>query len=441
MAGPLAAIEADLFARAGEAEIAPTLDRVRAALDVLGDPQRSAPVIQITGTNGKTSTARIVESLLRSLGLRTGLYTSPHLTSVTERIVIDGQPVDEQRFIEVYHDVQLLLERVDAQSDRKLTFFEVMTVLAFAAFADAPVDVMILEVGLGGTWDATNVADAAVAVVTPVDFDHMDYLGPTVTDIAGEKAGIIKPGSVAVLSHQRPEAAAVLLQRCAEVGAKVAREGLEFGVESRALAVGGQSVTLQGLRGRYEELFLPLFGAHQASNAALALAAVEALVGSGEALSDEVVREGIAQASSPGRLEVLRRDPSVVVDAAHNPAGARVLAEALADSFRFAAVVGVVAVLADKDAAGMLETLEPVLDHVICTTNASPRALPADALALVAEPLYGGHRVTVAPDLVAALDEAMAWADERAADGSIGIVVTGSVVTAGAVRNMMRGAS
>lgn len=441
MAVALTAIQAELFARAGEADIEPTLERVRAVLDLMGDPQRSAPVIQITGTNGKTSTARIVESLLRSLGLRTGLYTSPHLTSVTERIVIDGQPMDEQRFIDVYTDAKPLLDLVDAQSDRKLTFFEAITALAFAAFADAPVDVMILEVGLGGTWDATNVADAAVAVVTPVDFDHMEYLGATLEDIAGEKSGIIKPDSVAVLSHQRPEAAQVLLQRCAEVGATVAREGLEFGVESRALAVGGQSVTLQGLRGRYEDLFLPLFGAHQAGNAALALAAVEALIGSGEPLSDEVVRQGMAQASSPGRLEVLRRDPSVVVDAAHNPAGAQVLAQALEDSFRFAAVVGVVAVLADKDAAGMLETLEPVLDHVICTVNASPRALPAQDLAAVAEPVFGSHRVTVAPDLVAALDEAMAWADERAADGSIGIVVTGSVVTAGAVRAMLRGAS
>jgi dihydrofolate synthase/folylpolyglutamate synthase len=432
----------DLLARAPETDIEPTLDRIAMAMDLLGSPHRSAPVIHLTGTNGKTSTARMVERLLRSLGLRTGLFTSPHLHSITERICIDGEPVDEERFLALYRDAEPILAMVDRASTAAggppMTFFEAMTALAFVAFADAPVDVMVLEVGVGGRWDCTNVADGAVAVVTPIDLDHMKWLGSTVAEIAADKAGIIKPGAVAVLSHQRPEAAQALLGRCAEVGATVAREGLEFGVRSAAVAVGGQEVGLQGLRGTYDGLFLPLFGSHQAGNAATALAAVEALVG-GPPLADDVVREAFAGATSPGRLEVLRRDPSVVVDAAHNPAGAAALAEALAASFGFTATIGVVAVMGDKDVAGLLEPLEPVLDAIICTTNGSPRCLPADELAGLAREVFGEDRVLVAPDLPAALDEAYAWADARGPGGGTGIIATGSVVTAAGVRALIKG--
>lgn len=437
-------VAADLLRRVGEADIEPTLDRIGAVLDLMGDPQRSAPVIHITGTNGKTSTARMVESLLRAMGLRTGLYTSPHLQQVTERIAIDGHPIAPEDFVRVYRDAKPLLDMVDAKAEelggRPLSFFEAITALAFAAFADAPVDAMVLEVGLGGTWDATNVADGAVAVVTTVGVDHIEYLGDTLAGIAAEKAGIIKPGAVAVLAHQDAAAAEVLLARCAEVGAIVAREGIEFGVIHRSVAVGGQLVALQGLRGRYDDVFVPLFGGHQAANAAMALAAVESLVGTGAALDDDVVREGFLQASSPGRLEVLRKDPSVIVDAAHNPTGAAALAEALDDSFAFAATVGVLAVLGDKDIMGILEALDPALDHIICTTNSSPRSLSAQALGQAAEEVFGGHRVSVVEQLPEAFDTAMAWADERAPSGSIGIVVTGSVVTAGAVRSMLQGA-
>lgn len=439
----IAGVSEALFARAPEHDIEPSLDRIALLLDLMGGPQHAAPVITVAGTNGKSSTARMIDTLLRALGLRCGLTTSPHLQSVTERIQIDGQPLSEDRFVALYDEIAPMLELADEQladrGERPLTFFEVLTALAFAAFADAPVDVMVLEVGLGGTWDATNVADAAVAVITPVAIDHAEYLGDTLAEIAGEKAGIIKPGSVAVLMHQQPEAAEVLQRRCAQTGARVAREGLEFGVIGRAVAVGGQSVGLQGLRGRYDEVFLPLFGAHQADNAAAALAAVEALTGSGEPLADDLVREAFGAVASPGRLEVLRSGPSVLVDAAHNPAGATALAEALAESFGFVATVGVVGVMADKDAAGILQALEPVLDHVICTANASPRALPATALAQVAEEIFGGHRVSVAADLVDALDDAVAWADARSEQGSAGVVVTGSVVTAGAARSLLAG--
>jgi dihydrofolate synthase/folylpolyglutamate synthase len=440
----LAEVSEQLFARAPEDDIEPSLERIEVLLDLLGDPHRASPVITVAGTNGKSSTARMIDSLIRARGLRSGLYTSPHLHSITERIQIDGSPVSDDRFIDLFREtepfLQLADERLAGTGERPLTFFEVMTALAFVAFADAPVDIAVVEVGLGGTWDATNVADAAVAVVMPIDIDHTEYLGEELGDIAREKAGIIKPGSAVVLSQQRPEAAEVLLRRCAETGATVAREGLEFGVLSRSVAVGGQTVSLQGLRARYDDVVLPLFGAYQASNAAAALAAVEAL-GPGEALADDVVREAFGQVASPGRLEVLRSGPSVLVDAAHNPAGAAALAEALEESFGFSATVGVVAVLADKDAEGILAALEPVLNHVICTQNPSVRALPAQDLARVAEHVFGSHRVTTVPDLIGAVDAAMSWADERSGQGSTGIVVTGSVVTAGAVRGMLRGAS
>ena len=432
-----------LFARAPESAIEPSLDRTAFLLDLMGNPQRSAPVVHITGTNGKSSTARMIDALIRSVGLRSGLYTSPHLESVTERIQVDGEPLPAERFVELYDDLLPLVALADRDAEGRgeppLTFFEVITALAFAAFADAPVDVMVLEVGLGGRWDATNTADAAVAVVTPIAVDHTEYLGPQVPQIAEEKAGIIKPGSVAVLAHQTAEAAEVLLRACAESGAKAAREGLEFGVVAREVAVGGQAVTLQGLRGRYEQVFLPLFGEYQAANAALALAAVEALVGEAEPLSDEVVRDGLGLVASPGRLEVLRNSPSVIVDAAHNPAGAQALAAALDESFAFSATVGIIGVLQDKDVGGILEALEPALDHVVCTANSSPRALPAARLAAIAEEVFGSHRVTIAEGMVEALEAAVSWADERADQGSIGVVATGSVVTAADARQLVGG--
>ncbi len=436
MARSLAAVTAELYARAGEADIEPSLDRIGAALQILGDPHRCAPVIHLTGTNGKTSTARMAEALLRRMGLRTGLFTSPHLVSVTERIQLDGQPIADERFVELYEETKPLLELVDDEHGT-LSFFEAITAMAYAAFADAPVDVMIIEVGLGGTWDATNLADGAVAVVTEIAIDHTEYLGPTIESIATEKAGIIKEGSIAVLGRQRPAAEQILLARCAQVGARAVRAEVDFGVVSRSLGVGGQLMSLQGLRARYDDLFLPLFGEHQATNAALALAAVEALAPAGGPLSDDLVREAFADVTSPGRLEVLRRSPSVIIDAAHNPAGAAVLAQALEDSFAFAATVAVVAVMADKDVAGIIEALEPAVDHIICTSNGSPRGMPAKELGDIASLLV--NSVSVVPDLVAAMDAAYEWVDERSGSGSVGIIVTGSVVTAGAVRALLRG--
>lgn len=418
----------------------PDLERSRLLMDLLGSPQKSYPAIHISGTNGKTSTARIVDALLRAFGLRVGRYTSPHLESVTERISIDGVPLSEERFAQVYDEIAPYVELVDARMPRPMTFFEVLTGMAYAAFADAPVEVAVVEVGLGGVWDATNVLAAATCIVTPIGLDHVPLLGTTVAEVAAEKAGILFEGTTAVLAAQPPEAAQVLLRRAVEVGATVAREGVEFGVVERRTAVGGQLITLQGLAGRYAEMFLPLFGAHQAANAACAVAAVEAFLGGGESrqIDPDAVREGLADARSPGRLEVVRTSPTVVLDAGHNPHGMAATVRALTDAFTFNRVIGVLAFLADKDVRGMLEVLEPALTAVVVTANSSPRALPVDDLYALAVEVFGPDRVVAEDRLDDALDTAVQLADEEVEFGVAGVLVTGSVVTVGEARALLR---
>ncbi|MCU1674478.1 MAG: dihydrofolate synthase [Frankiales bacterium] len=422
-----------------ENHMEPDLERIRLLVDLLGSPHRSYPAIAITGTNGKSSTARIVDSLLQAFGLRVGRFTSPHLESVTERITIDGTPLTAERFAEVYDEIAPYVEMVDSRMPVPMTFFEVLTGMAFAAFADAPVDVAVLEVGLGGLWDATNVAEAATSVVLPVGLDHVPLLGTTVAEVATEKAGIIHPGAFTVLAAQVPDAAEVLLRRVAEVEATVAREGLEFGVVQRLPAVGGQLVTLQGLAGTYDEMFLPLFGEHQAQNAACAVAAVEAFLGGGESrqIDPDGVREGLAAARSPGRLEVVRTSPTVVLDAGHNPHGMAATVRALADSFSFTRLVGVVACLSDKDVRGILEVLEPALTMVVVTTNSSPRALPVDDLFALAVDVFGEDRVQAEDRLDDALDTAVQLAEDEVEYGGAGVLVTGSVVTVGEARLLL----
>lgn len=437
-----ASVAADLLARWPESDIEPTLDRISALLDMLGGPQRAYPVIQITGTNGKSSTARMAASLLRALGLRTGLFTSPHLVDVRERIEIDGEPIDAAHFAQVALDIAPFMATVDAQETSQgrppLTFFEAMTALAYAAFADAPVDVAVVEVGLGGTWDATSAATAQVAVITTVDIDHVEYLGDTIAAIAGEKAGIIAEGSFAVIGRQSEEATAVIDERIEHMAATAAWEGTSFGVLDRTVAVGGQMLALRGLAGTYDNIFLPLFGAFQADNAAVALAAVEAFLGGGSVeLDADAVREGFEGVVSPGRLEVVRRGPTVVVDAAHNPAGAAALAQALSDSFAFTHVVGVLACFADKDVAGILRALEPVLDEIVVTANSSPRAMPVDDLAALAVEVFGEDRVEVSSRFADALDDAIRLAEEADTYAASGVLVTGSVVTAGQARTLL----
>ena len=436
-------VEDALLSRWPETRLEPSLDRIRAFTELLGDPQRSYPSIHLTGTNGKTSTARMIDTLLRALDLRTGRFTSPHVERMTERICVDGEPLSDEAFVRAFNDVAPYTHLVDANEAHPLSFFETVVGMAYAAFADAPVDVAVVEVGMGGAWDATNVIDAKVAVVLPIAVDHASYLGGTPAEIAVEKAGIIKPGSVAVLAQQSPEAAQVLLAHAGEVGATVAREGLEFGVVSRVPAVGGQAVSIQGLRARYDEVFLPLYGAHQAQNAAIALAAVEAFLGD-EPLDDEIVRAAFGEVTSPGRLEVVRRSPTILLDAAHNPHGAEATAAALDESFQFAPLIGVVGVMADKDHEGVLAAFEPHLAHLVCTQNSTDRALPADRLGELAVEIYGEDRVTVVPRLADAIDRAaaMAEADEAYGNplGSGGVLVTGSVVTVGEARRLLGGA-
>ncbi|HET9188107.1 MAG TPA: folylpolyglutamate synthase/dihydrofolate synthase family protein, partial [Acidothermaceae bacterium] len=381
VAQALARVEKELLARWPESRIEWKLERMTALMHALGDPHLAYPVVHVGGTNGKTSTARMVDALLRALDLRTGRYTSPHLESITERISLDGEPISAEVFVDQYEQLAPFLDIVDAQSDIRLSFFEAMTGLGFAVFADAPVDVAVVEVGMGGRLDATNIVPAPVSVITPIDLDHMAHLGDTIAAIAGEKAGIIKPEQTLVMSLQTVDAADVLLRKAVEVGATVAREGLEFGVVSRDSAVGGQLLSLQGLHARYDEVFLPLFGRYQASNAACALAAVEAFTGTEHPIDAEIVRAAFASVRSPGRLEVVRSSPTVLVDATHNPAGARATVEALGEAFAFRRLVGVVATLGDKDVVGMLEAFEPFLASVVVTENSSPRAMPVDDLA------------------------------------------------------------
>ena len=431
----LARVEEVLNSRWPETRIEPSLDRIAHLMTLLGDPQLAYPVIHITGTNGKSSTARMIESLLRARGLTTGLVTSPHLHSINERIQLDGLPVRADTFVQAYDEIEPFLALVDAESINNggpaMSYFEVLTGLAFAIFADTPIDVAIVEVGMGGTWDATNVVQADVAVVMPIGLDHTEYLGETIADIAGEKAGIIKSGSIAVLALQEPEAAEVLLRRAVEVEAPVLREGLEFGVVDRALALGGQVITLHGITGDYDDIVLPLFGAHQAANASVALTAVEAFFGGGDPISDENVRTAFGSVNSPGRLEVVRRSPTVIVDAAHNPHGAHALSEAVQDSFAFAALVGVVGVLAGKDALGILMELEPLLTAVVICAPHSRRAMPADDLAALAREVFGDSRVSVATSVSDAIDMAATIAEQQADYAGAGVLITGSVVLVG----------
>ncbi|MCB0923308.1 MAG: bifunctional folylpolyglutamate synthase/dihydrofolate synthase [Mycobacterium sp.] len=434
-----------------ETKLEPTTVRMQMLMEILGSPQLSYPSIHIAGTNGKTSVARMVDALLTAFGQRTGRTTSPHLQSVIERIAIDNEPVSPGRYVETYREVEPFIQLVDERSVAEggpvMSKFEVLTAMAFAAFADAPVDIAVVEVGMGGRWDATSIVHAPVAVITPIGMDHSEYLGATVGEIASEKAAIIGPprgdlvpvDTVAVIGRQPPEAMAVVLSHAVQAGAVVAREDSEFAVLDRRTAVGGQVLELQGLGGVYPDIFLPLHGEHQAHNAVLALAAVEAFFGAGarRQLDVDTVRSGFATVISPGRLERMRSAPAVFIDAAHNPDGAAALAGALADEFDFRYLVGVVSVLHGKDVTGILSALETVFDRVVVTDNGSPRAVDTDSLALMAEEVFGQDRVVRAADLPDAIETATALVEEECEGYSgAGIVITGSVVTAGAARTL-----
>ncbi|GAB3157385.1 folylpolyglutamate synthase/dihydrofolate synthase family protein [Myceligenerans halotolerans] len=435
----------EIFSRMPEHKIDPTMARVERVLDLLGDPHRAFRAVHITGTNGKSSTARMVESLVREHGLRTGLFTSPHLSSVTERIQIDGEPLDEDRFVEVFEDVAPYIGVADRESEADggppLSFFEVLTVMAIAAFADAPVDVAVIEVGLGGSWDSTNVVDAPIAVLTPVAMDHEKWLGHTIAEIAAEKAGIIKDRATAIVAAQREDADAEIRARAERTGAHLIREGVDLEVAARQVAVGGQLVALRTPGGLYTDIYLPLHGGHQAHNALLALAATEALISGGKALDGGVVEAGFARVTSPGRLEVVRSSPTMIVDAAHNPAGVEAMVETLEESFDLRRIIGVVGIMADKDAEGLLAVLEPVLAEIVVTRNTNERSMEPEELAEIANDVFGEDRVHVAADLSGAIqiaaDLAEAGDDVGVGAGSA-VLVTGSVVTVADARSLLR---
>lgn len=431
------AIEKALLARWPENRIAPTLERISALVDMLGSPQLSYPTIHIGGTNGKTTTSRMVDSLLFEMGLRTGRFTSPHLESYLERICINGQPIDAKEMIFSFNDISPYFDLMDTKFDNPISFFEAITALAFAAFAEHPIDVGIIEVGMGGEWDATNVVDADVSVIMPIGLDHMEYLGNTIAEIAITKAGIIKEQGFVVLAQQEPEAAVELLRKAAEVGADVAREGLEYSIDSRAIAVGGQLISITGLRGHYDEIFLPLYGKHQASNAAAALIAVEAFFGEQD-LDVDAVRAGFANVTSPGRCEIIHRDPTIILDAAHNPHGAKAIAETIQSEFTFDDVTGVVALMADKDALGILQSLEPIMNQIIVTTNSAARSMPVSDLEALATQVFGADRVFAQPTLADAIEKAIKDSVRPLSDESLAILITGSVVTVGEARTSVR---
>jgi dihydrofolate synthase/folylpolyglutamate synthase len=427
-----------LLKRWPETRIEPSLDRIAALCDALGSPHLSYPTIHIAGTNGKTTTSRMIDSLMRELGYRTGRFTSPHLESFLERISINGLPIPAEGMIATYNDIALYLDLIDSRQPHPISFFEAMTALAFVAFAEFPVDIAVIEAGMGGEWDATNIVQSQVSVITPIGLDHQEYLGDTIEEIALTKSGIIKPESHVVMAAQRPEVATILTARVLERAAIPYREGIEFSVAKRDLAVGGQLVSINGVFGLYEDIFIPLYGAHQSGNAAVALAAVEAFAG--VKLDEEVVRRAFANVDSPGRLEILYRDPTVIVDAAHNPHGAHALAETLAKEFDFESIFGVVAILGDKDVLGVLKELEPVIDRLVVTQSTSERALPVERLYETAVGVFGVDRVFQEGDLRAAITYAMEQCTliNQVSEGISAVVITGSVVTAGESRAIIR---
>lgn len=431
-----------IISRAPEHKIQPSLERVKGVLDILGDPQHAYPSVHITGTNGKTSTARMIDSLLGALGMRVGRFTSPHLMDVRERISFEGEPISPEGFVEAWEDVApyvaMIDEKSSAEGEPVMSFFEVFTVMAYAAFADYPVDAAVIEVGMGGEWDATNVIHSDVSVFTPIDLDHTKWLGSTVEEIAREKSGIMKPGQIVVIARQEyPEVEEILLARARELDAVVRLEGRDYEVIDSQVAVGGQMITVRTPAATYADIFIPLHGEYQAHNAASALVAAEALMG-GRALDGTIVEQGMMKVTSPGRLEIIRRSPTILVDAAHNPHGARSMVRALDRSFGFTRLVGVYSAMADKDVEQVLVEVEPYLDELVITQMPGERAIESDALYEIAVDVFGEDRVHTQAALGEALDIAVqrAEASEDPAT-SAAVVVFGSVLLAGELRHLL----
>ncbi|MBJ7279515.1 MAG: bifunctional folylpolyglutamate synthase/dihydrofolate synthase [Candidatus Nanopelagicales bacterium] len=426
-----------LASRWPENKINPSLDRIKLLLDYLGNPQDGLKAIHIAGTNGKTSTSRMIERLLRSLDLRTGLYTSPHLVHPRERISIDGEPISVKNFEEVFKQVEPFLEIVDEKiPGGSVTFFEVLTAMAFVSFSDTPVDVISLEVGMGGRWDATNVLTPMVSVITPIDLDHQEYLGNTVEKIALEKTGIIKENIPVIVSNQSKDAAKIILAKAIENNSPIMREGIELDVLERSVGIGGQQLTIANPYGTHSELFLPLFGKHQASNAAVSLTAVEAFLD--RQIDHDLVQEAFAEFSSPGRLQVLKRNPTIVIDAAHNPAGIKATKQGITESFQFDNLILILAFMGDKDVNQILEELKGFAQVVILTQTNSARALSVVDLAKKVKNISQfATRIESSDNSSEAIKLAIDIAKDLG--NSAGIIVLGSVVLAGEIGLLIKG--
>ncbi len=418
---------AELNARQPEHMPEPDLERIRALAELLDDPQRTYPTIHVTGTNGKTTTARLATELACAHGLSTGLFTSPHLASVTERISACGRPMTEHEFGEEYEHLLPYLRTVDERVGR-ITYFEALTALGYLWFADKPVALGVFEVGMGGTWDATNLVQGDVAVLCPIGLDHVAELGPTIADIAREKAGIVKPGKAAVVREQAPQALEVIRARCEEVVASMLLEGRDWALETRVPAIGGQALRIRALRATYEDLLLPIHGEHAAHSAAAAVTAVEALLE--RALDEETVRRALGAATAPGRLEVVGRHPLIVLDGAHNPAAAEALSTALPEAFTWDRLRLVVGVFSNKDVEGIADRLAPLADEVYACATASVRARPASEIA--AAFASRGLAAQAFPSVA----EALAAARAEAAAGDL-ILVTGSLYTVADARRVL----
>ncbi|MDY2941952.1 MAG: folylpolyglutamate synthase/dihydrofolate synthase family protein [Varibaculum sp.] len=430
-----------IIARAPEHRFTPTLDRIQRMMDYLGDPQLSYETVHVAGTNGKTSIARMVDALARSAGLRTGRFTSPHLERVNERISIDGQPLTDEEFLCAWQDVHQIIDLVDQESvdsgGPRMSFFEVLTAMAFAAFADAPVNLAVIEVGMGGSWDSTNVLNAKVSVIAPISMDHTQWLGDTIEKIAVEKAGIIHEGGMVVIGAQRPEVERVIHNRAVEMNATVLTYGSDFYVTDTEPAPGGQLVSIQTPHGHYQNLFMPLLGEHQAQNAAVALTAFEAYLG-GKQVEELLVERAFTEFTSPGRLEVTRTSPTVILDGAHNVGAAEVLRRAVLEQLPYRHVVGVYSAMRDKDVEGVLGLMEPALDAVVLVDMNSERGMEMEKLTEIANDVFGEDRVYIADDPLEAIDRAVSLA-EQAAEMPLeaATLVFGSLAFVGEVRALM----
>ena len=421
-----------LYARRPESQIEPRLHATARAVQLMGDPQKNYRIVHITGTNGKTSAARIIERILREHGLRTGRLTSPHLVRFNERIALDGEPVEDQRIVDTYVENEAILDLVDtelvARGEAPLTFFEAYNALAFQLFSDAPIDVLVLEVGIGGEWDASNVADGDVSVFTSIGLDHRKVLGDTVEEIAATKAGIIKPNSIVVSNSQIPSVERILRER-ASLDSFVA--GVDFALIDSSPDGFGTRFSVQGSFGSYPQLWMPIIGDHQAENAATAIVAVEQFLG--RAIADEVLRSAIADCVSPGRLHVISKEPLVVLDGAHNPPGIASLRESIAKHFQAPAAIGVVAMLADKDVYSSALEFVGVFDHLILTSSHSERSMAASELAKAFED-SGVVVDEVIDDFADAYDRALRLGEET----SRPVFVTGSLYLVGAVLGLIQ---